>query len=84
MTNFSSLQDFDKKSIEYLLSIYEERIPSVTADPANGISEELEIVVANVSSISIRRLIVDFNTVKFCVSVGRTMTNANIHYTNVL
>ena len=65
VTNFSSLQDFDKKSIESLPSTCKEKIPAVTADIANGISEELEIAGANISSNSIRRLIVASNAVKF-------------------
>ena len=53
VTKFSSLQDFDKKSVESLASICKEKIPTVTADPANGISEEIKITGANTPSISI-------------------------------
>ena len=81
VTNFSSLEDVDKNSIKSLASTCKEKIP---ADLANGIQEEIEINGANVSSISIRRLIVASDAAKFYVSVGRTTTNVNMHYTNVL
>ena len=84
LTNFDSLQDFDKKSIESLASTCRKEIPAITADLANGIAAEIEIPGANVSSISIRRLIVACSAAKFYNSVERTMTNANMHYGNVL
>ena len=71
-------------SIESLASTCEENIPAMIVDPENGISEEIEIAGTSVSSISICRLIVASNAVKFYVSVGRIMTNSNMYYTNVL
>ena len=57
LTNFDSLQDFDKKSIESLASTCCKEIPAITADLANGIAAEIDIPGANISSISIQRLI---------------------------
>ena len=56
LTNYESLTDFDKKSIESLTSTCKEKIPAITEDLAAGISAEIEIAGANISSISIRRL----------------------------
>ncbi len=84
ITNFESLLDFDDKSIESLSTICKETIPEITEDIGNGIAAEAEVNGANISSISIRRLIVAVQAAKYYSSIGRTMTNANMHYNNVL
>ena len=76
--------DFDKKSIKSLHLTCKERIPAVTEDIANSVAAELEIVVANISSISICRLIVVSNVAKYYASAGRLTISINTHYTNVL
>ena len=84
ITNYDSLVDFDKKSIESLPSTCKEKIPAITEDVPNGVTAEVEISGANVSSISVRRLIVASNAAKYFTSVGRAMTPINMHYTKVL
>ena len=84
LTNFESLTDFDKKSIESLTATCKEKIPAITADPDAGITAEIEIAGANISSISIRRLVVACMASKYYASIGRTMNNACMHYANVL
>ena len=84
LTNFDSLTDFDKKSIESLTATCKERIPAITADAAAGITAEIEIADANISSISIRRLIIACHAAKYYTSIGRTMSTACMHYANVL
>ena len=84
ITTFDSLNDFDEKSIQDLPGICKETIPAITADPANGIAAENEVPGANISSISVRRLIVAANAAKYYISIGRTMTTGNMHYNNVL
>ena len=84
LTTYASLTDFDKKSIESLTSTCKEKIPAITEDVPAGISAEIEIAGANISSISIRRLIIACHASKYYKAIGRTMTAANMHYTNVL
>ena len=84
LTNFESLQDFDKKTIEKLPSICKEKIHAINEDIPAGISSEPEIAGANVSSVSVRRLVVASFAAKYYKAVGRNMTAANMHYQNVL
>ena len=78
LTNYDSLTDFDKNSIESLTSTCKEKIPAITEDVAAGISAEIEIAGANISSISIRRLIIACHASKYYISIGRTMNAANM------
>ena len=84
ITNFDSLADFDKKSIERLPQICKEAIPAIEADGDNNVVAELAVNGANISSISVRRLITASNAVVYYQSINRTMTPANMHYNNVL
>ena len=84
LTNFDSLQDLDKKTIEKLPSICKEKIQAIIEDGPAGIAAEPEIAGANVSSVSVRRLVVAAFASKYYKAVGRTMTSANMHYGNVL
>ena len=58
---YESLLDFDRKAIQGLPSICKETIPAIPADAANGIAAEAEVPGANISSISVQRLIVAVN-----------------------
>ena len=84
VTNFPSLCDFDKKSIESLPATCKDKIPAITEDVPNGVTAELEIAGANISSISVRRLIVACHASKYYTSIGRTMDLSNMRYTQVL
>ena len=84
ITNFSSLCDFDKKGIESLPATCKERIPAIQEDLPNGVTAELEIAGANISSILIRRLIVACNAAKYYTAVGRALDLSNMQYTQVL
>jgi len=84
ITNFDSLSDFDKSSIEGLPETCREKIAAVTADATLNIAAEPEIPSANIGSISIRRLLVAMNAVKYYQSIDRTINPANMHYGNVL
>ena len=83
LTNFESLTDFDKKSIESLTATCKEKIPAIT-DIAAGITAEIEIAGANVSSISIRRLVVACSAAKYYTLIGRTINTACMYYAIVL
>lgn len=84
ITTFDSLADFDKKSIERLPQICKEGIPAIVADADNAIIAEEAVNGANISSISVRRLITASNAVIYYQSINRVITNANMHYNNVL
>ena len=84
VTDFASLIDFDRDSIEALTKACSKTIPAVTEDAANGIAAENEVPGANISSISIRRLVVAMHAAKYYDSIGRAINAANMHYGNVL
>ena len=66
ITNFASLSDFDKKSIENLPSVCKNSVPVIEADPTNSITPEASVTGANVSSILISRLVTAANAAKHC------------------
>ena len=84
VTDFPSLLDFDRESIEALSKACSKTIPAITADIPNHVAAEVEIPGANISSISIGRLIVAMNATKYYSAVQRATTVANMHYGNVL
>ena len=84
ITNFKSLDDFDKNSIESLHLICKRKIPEIVEDVAAGITAEPEVLRAKISSILVQRLIVASNTVKYYTSIGRYMTSASMRYDRVL
>jgi hypothetical protein len=84
ITNYISLLDFDTKSIQSLPSTCKNAIPAIEANADENIVAELAVAGANISTISTRRLIVAVSAVKYYTSVGRTITPASMHYSNVL
>ena len=84
ITNYESLLDFDKKSIQKLPITCRSGIPAIIADDPNGIAAEAAVPGANINSISVCRLIVASNAAKYYTWIGRNMTLATMHYTNVL
>ena len=84
VTNFASFLDFDRESIESLSKACQRTIVAIAEDADNGIAAEPEIPGANISTISIRRLVVATDAVKYYDSIGRTPTFDNMHYVNVL
>ena len=73
--------DFDKKSILKLLETCSVNIEAVAEDLANGITGEAAVPGANVNSISVHRLIVASNAVKYYTSIDRNITAQAMHYT---
>ena len=84
ITSYDSLIDFDKKSIEGLPAICKESIPAIAEDAVNGIAAEVAVNGANISSISVRRLIVAADAARYYKSIGRSLDAARLHYINVL
>ena len=84
VTDYGTLLDFDRDSIEALAKACSKTIPAVAEDVVNGIAAENEVPGANVSSISICRLVVAMHAVKYYDSIDRVPTAANMHYSNIL
>ena len=84
ITNFDSLTDFDKTSIEYIPRTCKEKIIAIVEDLPAGITAGAEVAGANVGSIFVRRLIVATNIAQHYDSINRTTNTTNMHYTNVL
>jgi hypothetical protein len=84
LTTYESLLDFDRKAIQSLPSVCKETIPAIPPDAPAGIVGEEAVPGANISSISVQRLIVAVNAAKHYNAIGRAMTAQNMHYNNVL
>ena len=85
ITDFRSLVDFDKEALQNLPKVCKQGIDAIAADAANNILPKAEVPGANVSSISVQRLlIVASNAARYYHSIGRTMTTGNMHYANIL
>ena len=84
ITNFESLTDFDKKSLEGLPVICKSSIKAIAADADNGIVAERLVPGASLSAISVRRLIVAMNAAQYYTSINRLMTVGNMGYDTVL
>lgn len=84
ITDLDSLMDFDKESIEALPRACARAIPAVDADADNNIEAEEAVAAGNISTISVHRLIVAADCVRYYRDVGRTATIANMHYGNIL
>ncbi len=84
VTDFRSLLDFDRESIEALAKACSKAIDAIAADNQLGITAEPAVNAANISSISIRRLVVAMQAVKYYTSIGRIPNEINMHYGNIL
>ena len=61
ITSYNNLVDFDKESIKNLPRVCKGSIDAIAADMANNVQAETALPGANVSSISVQRLIVTAN-----------------------
>ena len=84
VTNFSSLSDFDKKSIKCLPSIYKNVTPTIKSDTTNNIIAESSIARANISSISVSSTIEAVNAAKNYGSIDLVMSPRNVNYSSIL
>ena len=84
ITNFTSLSDFDKKSIQLLRQICKNGIAEIHEDTPNNIAAEAAVPIANISSISVSRLITAVNAAKYYDSIAKVMNPQNMNYANVL
>ena len=84
ITDFTSLIDFDKDTILHLPKVCKEPIAAIQADPANNIPATTAVPGANVSSITVQRLLVACRAAKYYDSIDRVMSTGSMHYTNIL
>ena len=84
LTNFESFMDFDRDSIESLSKACSKSIDAIQADQANGIAAENAVPGTNISTISIRRLVVAAQAVKYYNAINRIPDFENMHYVDVL
>ena len=84
ITSYDTLVDFDKAAIKNLPRVCKGSIDVITADMENNVQAEAAVPGANVSSISVQRLIVVANAARYYASIGRTMDVSSIHYGNIL
>ena len=83
-TNFQSFIDFDCDSIKSLSKTCSKNIDAIVADLPNGIATENAAPGTNINTISIYRLVVARNDVKYYTAIGRTPNFDNMHYVNML
>jgi len=84
VTDFESLTDFDKKSIQSLPKTLKEMIPQISKDVGAGILAQRAIPGAVLSTISVHRLITAVNAAEYYTLISRTMSVDNMYYDNVL
>lgn len=84
ITDFNSFLDFDQDSIEALPKACSRSIDKVVADVANSVVAEPAVPGANINSLAVRRLVVAMHAAKFYDSIGRSPSDVNMHYNNVL
>ena len=80
ITSYDTLVDFDKAATKNLPRVCKGSIDTITADMANHVQAEDAVPGANVSSISVQRLIVAANTARYYASIGSTMDASSMHY----
>ena len=84
ITHFTSLSDFDKKSIQWFRKLCKNNIPSIDAYSASNILAEDSITGARISSISVSRLIAADHAAKCYSTIARGMIPQKIIYPSAL
>ena len=84
LTSFQSFMEFDHDSIKSLSKAFSKDIDEIVADTPNWIAVKNTVPGTNISTISIRRLIVATNAVKYYTEMRWMPDFNNMHYVNVL
>ena len=69
INNYEALLHFDKKTLQYSPTIFKEKTAAIVADASAGITAEASVASANISLISVQRIIIASNVVKYYTSV---------------
>ena len=83
VTSYDTLVDFDKAAIKNLPRVCKGSIDAISADMSNNVQAEAAVPGANVSSISVQRLIVAANAARYYASISRKMDASSMQYGNV-
>ena len=83
-TSFESFLDCDTVSIQALPTVCRQTIPAILADEDNGIEASPLVRAANISTISVQRLIVAHKAVKYYSSINRIINIISMNYERVL
>ena len=83
IANFTSLSNFDKKSIEKLPSFCKKSIPAIEEDATNSITVEASTTGAKMSPILVSRLLKAVNDHNCYGSIYRLITPKNFGYESV-
>ena len=84
LTDFASLEAFDKDHIKSLCKNVQNEIPKIVADVNAGVVAEPAIKGTNINMVSQIRLLTACNAVKSYKLVGRTPDLSNMRYLEVL
>ena len=84
LTDFASLEAFDKEHIKSLCKNVHTEVPKVTADVNAGIVAVPAVKGTNINMVSQIRLLTACNAVKYYKLVGRTPDLSNMRYLEVL
>ena len=84
ITSYDTLVDFDKAAIKNLPRVCKGFIDTIAADIANNVQAEAAVPGANVSSISVQRIIVAAKSAQNYASIDRTMIASSMHHGNVI
>ena len=84
LTNFDSFTDFYRENIQSLRKACGKTIDAITSGPLNDIKADNEVPKTNISTISIRRLVVATHAVNYYCSIRRVPGYNNMNYINVL
>ena len=75
--------DFDHNSIESISKYWSKNIDTIVVDVPNSIASKNAVLEMNISTISIHRLVIATNAVKYYTAIVRTPDFDNMHYVNV-
>ena len=84
LTNFQSSVDFERDSIKSISKFCSKNIDAIVANVPDGIAAKNAVPGTNISTISICRLVVATNDVKYYTAIGWMPAFDNMQYVNVL
>jgi len=84
ITTYIDLADFNKASLAILAKNTTRSVPAVDADPAASIIAESAVPGTVISTVSMVRIVITCEAVKYYVSTGRVPDAISMHYAYVL
>ena len=84
LKHFQSFMHFNHDSIESISKSCSKNIDAIVADVPNGIASKNAVQAMNISTISIRCLVVATNSVKYYNAIRWMLDFENMHYANMI